>query len=119
MSGLIVNWLLSALSLVIVAHVIRGFEVSGFGTALLAAIAVGLANATLGVFLKIVTFPVAILTLGVFWLAAFWLVINALMLEFAAALVPGFAIRGFVPAFIGAIVLSLVNVGLHYVVRAS
>ena len=105
------NWLLSAVSLMIAAHVIRGFEVSRFGATLVAAIAVGLANATLGVFLNIVTFPVTILSLGVFWLVIFWLVVNALILEFAAALVPGFAIRGFIPPLLGAIVLSLVNVG--------
>ena len=114
MQGLIVNWLLSALSLVIVAHVIRGFEMRGFVTALIAAIAVGLVNATLGLFLKIITFPVTILTLGIFWL-----VINALMLKLAAALVPGFTIRGFLPAFFGAIVLSLVNLALRYLVSSS
>lgn len=113
-NGLILNWLLSGLSLVIVAHVIRGFEVSGFGTALIAAVAIGLVNATVGVFLKIVTLPLTILTLGLFWL-----VINGLMLKLAAALVPGFSIRGFLPAFFGAIVLSLVNVGLHYVLLRS
>jgi putative membrane protein len=111
MKGLIVNWLVSALSLVIVANVVPGFEISGFGTALIAAIAVGLVNATLGLFLKIITFPVTILTLGIFWI-----VINALMLKLASALVPGFAIRGFLPAFLGAIVLSLVNLGLRYLV---
>ena len=94
MGGLLVNWLLTALSLLIVAHVIRGFEISGFGTALIAAIAVGLVNATIGFFLKVVTFPLTILTLGLFWL-----IINALMLKLAAALVPGFNIVGFLPAF--------------------
>jgi putative membrane protein len=46
----------------------------------------------------------------------FWLVINALMLEIAAALVPGFRIDGFLPAFLGAIVLSLVNMILRALV---
>src|SRR5713226_7344772 len=99
----IANWLLSALSLMIVAHVVRGFEVTGFGAALIAALVIGLVNATLGLFLKIVTFPLTLLSLGVFWF-----VINALMLKLAAAFVPGFSIQGFVPAFFGAIVLSLV-----------
>jgi len=114
MQGLLVNWLLSALSLVIVAHVIPGFELSGFGTALIAAIAIGLVNATLGLFLKIVTFPLTILTLGIFWL-----VINALMLKLASAIVPGFVIRGFLPAFLGAIVLSLVNLVLRSLVTGT
>jgi putative membrane protein len=108
--NMIVNWLLSALSLMIVAHVVRGFEVTGITAALIAALVIGLVNATLGVFLKIVTFPLTLLSLGVFWF-----VINALMLKLAAAFVPGFSIQGFVPAFFGAIVLSLVNVFLKII----
>jgi putative membrane protein len=111
MTQVLVNWLLSAVSLLIVAHVIRGFEISGLGTALVAAIVIGFVNATLGFFLKIVTLPLTVVTLGVFWL-----IINALMLKVAAALVPGFAIRGFLPAFFGGIILSLVNLGLRYLV---
>lgn len=114
MQGLLINWLVSAISLIIVAHVIRGFEVSGFGTALIAAIAVGLVNATLGLFLKIITFPLTIVTLGLFWL-----VINALMLKLASALVPGFSIRGFLPAFFGSIVLTLVNLVLRHLLASA
>jgi putative membrane protein len=114
MGGLLINWLLTAISLLIVAHVIRGFEISGFGSALIAAIAVGLVNATIGFFLKVVTFPLMILTLGLFWL-----IINALMLKLAAALVPGFNIQGFLPALFGAIVLTIVNLCLRYLVGAA
>jgi putative membrane protein len=108
MTHLLINWLLSALSLVIVAHVINGFQISGFSAALIAALVIGFVNGTVGFFLKLVTLPLTILTLGLFWL-----VINALMLELASALVPGFRINGFIPAFFGAIVLSLVNMLLH------
>src|SRR3989304_7407848 len=79
---LLVNWFLSALSLIIVAHVVPGFEIKGFGTALIAAIVIGLVNATIGLILKIVTFPVTILTFGLFLF-----VINALMLRFATLFV--------------------------------
>jgi putative membrane protein len=107
MMNLLINWLLSALSLMIVAHVIRGFDVTDFTTALVAALVIGLVNATIGLFLKIATFPLTLISLGVFWL-----IINALMLKLAAALVTGFTIQGFLPAFFGAIVLTLVNVFL-------
>jgi putative membrane protein len=107
---MILNWLLSALSLMIVANVVRGFEVTGFTAALIAAIVIGLVNATLGLFLKIVTFPLTLVSLGVFWF-----VINALMLKLASVFVPGFSIQGFLPAFFGAIVLSLVNLFLKIV----
>ena len=108
MLNIIVNWFLSALSLMVVTHVIRGFGVSSFGTALLAAAVIGLVNATIGLFLKLVTLPLTLISLGVFWF-----VINALMLKLATVFVPGFSIQGFLPAFFGAIVLSLVNVFLR------
>lgn len=108
---LILHWLLSALSILIVAHVVPGFEVRGFGTALLAAVVIGLVNATLGFVLKILTLPVTILTFGLFLI-----VINALMLLFAAMLVPGFAVHGFGPALLGAIVLSVVSFILRFLV---
>ncbi|MGH7790285.1 MAG: phage holin family protein, partial [Candidatus Binatia bacterium] len=46
---LIVNWFLSALSLMIVAHLIAGFRIESFATALIAAVVIGLVNATLGI----------------------------------------------------------------------
>ena len=101
---LLLNWILSALALLIVSHLVGGFYVVSITSALIAALVIGFVNATLGFFLKIITFPLTLVTFGIFWI-----VINAIMLELAAALVPGFTITGFLPAFIGAIVLSLVN----------
>jgi putative membrane protein len=98
----------------IVAHFVPGIYVSGPVAALIAAAAIGLINATLGLLLKIITFPLTILTLGLFWF-----VINALMLELAAALVPGFYVRGFIPALIGAVMLSLVSSVLQWLVMPS
>ena len=105
----LLNWGLSALALWIVAHVISGFHVGGWVAALIAALVIGFVNATLGVFLKIVTFPLTLLTLGLFWL-----VINAAMIELASAIVPGFRVDTFGAAFWGAIVLSLVNMVLRW-----
>jgi putative membrane protein len=110
---LLLNWLVSAVSLLIVSYVMPGFHVSGFKAALIAALVIGLVNATLGLFLKIITLPLTFLTLGLFW----W-VINALMLLFASALLrPSFVVAGFWPAFLGAIVLSLVNMLLRALLR--
>jgi putative membrane protein len=110
---LLVNWLLSAIALLIVSYFMPGFHVSGFGAALIAALVIGLVNATLGLFLKIITLPLTVLTLGIFW----W-VINALMLMFASAILrPSFVVGGFLPAFLGAIVLSLVNAILKALAR--
>lgn len=105
---MILNWLLNALSLVIVAWIVPGIEVRGFGAALLAALVFGLVNATLGLLLKIISFPFVILTFGLLLF-----IINALMLELAASLVSGFSVRGFGPAFVGAILLSLISMVLR------
>jgi len=108
---LLLNWLLSALALLIVSHVVPGFHVDGYKEALIAAIVIGLINATLGLLLKLITLPLTLLTLGVFW----W-VVNAVMLMLASKLLaPNFMVSGFLAAFLGAIVLSLVNVVLHMV----
>jgi putative membrane protein len=104
MGTLIIAWLISAVSLLIVGHIIPGFEVLNFGSALIAAVVIGLINATVGLFLKIITFPISILTFGIFLL-----IINALMLMFASSLLEGFTVTGFWAAFFGAIVLAVVN----------
>jgi len=104
MLDLLLHWFISAASLLIVAYLFPGIEVRGFGTALVAPVIIGLINATIGFIMKIFTLPLTILTLGLFWL-----VINALMLQLAAAVVPGFFIAGFWSAFFGAIVLSIVS----------
>jgi putative membrane protein len=108
MGGLLLHWLISTASLLIVTYIIPGIQVRGLGTALIAAIVIGLINATLGLALKVLTFPLTLLTLGLFWF-----VINALMLQLASFLVPGFFVSGFWSAFFGAIVLSLVNMALR------
>jgi putative membrane protein len=104
---MLLNWVLSAIAVWIVAQVVPGVHVSGWVAALIAALAIGFINATLGILLKVLTFPLTIVTLGLFWF-----VINALMFELASAFVPGFHVSGFLAAFIGAIVLSLVNLVL-------
>jgi putative membrane protein len=110
---LLLNWLLSAISLLVVSKVVPGFHVQRFKAALIAAPVIGLVNATLGLFLKLITLPLTLLTLGVFW----W-VINALMLMLASTLLaPDFMVRGFWPAFWGAIVLSLLNMVLKSLAR--
>jgi putative membrane protein len=108
---MLLNWVLSALALWIVSRLVPGFVISGVAAALIAAVVIGFVNATLGLFLKVITFPLAILTLGIFWL-----VINAAMIELASAFVPGFHVTGFAAAFWGGIVLSLVNMLLKSLV---
>ncbi len=104
MIALLVTWIVSAVALLIVTYILPGFKVDSFKTAMIAAVVIGLVNATLGFVLKLVTFPLTIITLGLFWF-----VVNALMLLLAAKLVNGFEISGFWMALIGGIVLGIVN----------
>ena len=109
---MLLNWAVSALAVWLVSQVVPGFYVRGVVAALLAALVIGFVNATIGLLLKVITLPLTILTLGLFWF-----VINALMLKLAAVFVPGFEIRGFWAAFVGAIVLSVVNMVLKWLVK--
>ena len=109
---LLLHWIVSALSLLLVAYVVPGIRVDGFGSALIAAAVIGIINATLGLFLKVISLPIIVITFGIFWF-----VINALVLELASGLLRGFHVANFGAAFVGAIVLSLVSWMLHWLVR--
>ncbi len=106
---LLLHWILSALALLLVSYIVPGFVLSGIIAALIAAVVIGLINATLGLLLKVITFPLTVLTLGIFWF-----VINAVVLELASIVVPGFHIRSFGAAFIGAIALAVVNMIIRW-----
>ncbi len=113
MLAIILSWIISAVSILIVGHIIPGFDVQSFGSALIAAVVIGLINATIGLFLKIITIPLSILTFGIFLL-----VINALMLMFASSLLSGFTVSSFWAAFFGAIVLAIVNMLIRGLIGA-
>ena len=104
MLRLLIRWILHAIALLIVAWLVPGFQVRNFAAALVAVLVIALLNATLGLLLKIITFPLVILTLGIFIL-----VINAFILRLASAVVPGFYVATFGAAFIGAAVLALLT----------
>jgi putative membrane protein len=109
---LLIRWLINAVSLVIVAHLVSGIELHGFGAALIAAIVFGFVNSTLGLVLKVLTFPLTILSFGLFLI-----VINAIMLKMAASVTPGFAVVNWTAAFLGAILLTIISSFLHWLVR--
>ena len=100
----LIHWLLSAVALLLVANIVPGIEVESFGSALVAAVVIGLVSATLGFLLKLMLLPFIILTLGIVYF-----LINGMMLMLASALVPGFHVRGLMAATGGSIVLTLVD----------
>jgi len=111
MVHLLVNWLLSALALWIVAQIIPGIAVRSFGTALIATVVIAVVNTLIGWPLRILTFPLTLLTLGLFLL-----ILNAFLLKLASIFVPGFSVSGFVPAFLGSIVLTILGYLLRHMV---
>jgi len=114
MMRLLIHWVISAILLLVVSRIVPGFNVNGFGAALIAALVIGLVNATVGLFLKVLTFRLTIFTFGIFLL-----IINALMLMLASKLLSGFHVSGFAPAFWGAFLLSLLHMVLRWITPAN
>jgi putative membrane protein len=112
--NLLINWMLSALALWLLPRIIAGIEVRSYGTALIATVVITIVNTLVGWPLKLITLPLTILTLGLFWL-----VVNAFLLKLASVFVPGFTVRGFLPAFVGSIVFTVLNYILHYLFHAN
>ncbi len=108
MLRLLLKWILYAVALLITANVVPGFQIRDLVAALIAVVIIGFLNMTLGLLLKIVTFPLSVITLGLFVL-----VINAFILKLATNVVPGFYVATWSAAFIGAVVLAL----LHLLLR--
>jgi putative membrane protein len=107
MIRILLQWLLSAVALLVVSQIVPGFTVQGLGPALWAALVIGL-------LLKIITFPISILTLGLFLL-----VINGMMILVASNIVRGFHVRGIGPAFWGAVVLALLGMVIRAVAKSA
>ena len=102
--AILVNWLLSTLAIIASAYLLSGVHVSGFGTALVVALVLGIINAVLKPIFIILTLPINILTLGLFTL-----VINSVLILITTSLVPGFQVDGFWWALAFSLVLSLVH----------
>ncbi|MGF6210233.1 phage holin family protein [Comamonas sp. 4034] len=102
---LLIKWLLSALALLCVAYLYSGVEVRSFGSALIAALLIGLCNAIVRPILVVLTLPVTVITLGLFLF-----VINALMFWAASGIAgSGFQVHGFWAALIGSLLYSIIS----------
>ena len=110
--SLLIRWAASAIALYIVTQFVPGVSVDGVQAAILAALVIGLVNATLGSIIKLLTLPIGCLTLGISSL-----IVNALMFWLAANFVSGFHVTGFVPALLGSIALSLVGAAADFVLN--
>jgi putative membrane protein len=101
---LLLIWLINAIALLVLPHVISGVQLKGIGTALIVAVVLGLINAFLRPLLVILTLPVTVVTLGLFIF-----VINALLFWLASHVVKGFEVSGFWAALFGSLLYSLIS----------
>jgi putative membrane protein len=105
MTEILITWLVTTVSFLIISRLPIGVEVDSFGKAVISAAVFGILNAILRPILGLLTFPLIILTLGLFLF-----ILNAIIFGLAAWLVPGFRLRwGFWSALIGSIALSVIN----------
>ena len=104
MRGFLIHWLITAAALGAAAQVVPGIQVKSLGTLLFSALVLGLVNAVVRPVLVILTLPITIVTLGLFYL-----IVNGVAFALAAALVPGFTVTSLGSAVIGALVVGLVS----------
>lgn len=102
--GFIVRVLVNAATIALAAAFVPGLRLDGVVPALLAGLVLGLINALVRPVLLVLTLPLTLITLGLFLL-----VLNGICLALTAWLVPGFDIDGFLPAMLGALVISVVS----------
>jgi putative membrane protein len=104
MRSFLVHWLITAGALALASRIVGGIHVASLGTLALSALVLGLVNAIVRPILVVLTLPITILTLGLFYL-----VVNGVAFTLAAALVPGFHVASFGSAVLGALAVSILS----------
>ena len=104
MLGFILKFILTAVLVYGLSRVLPGVSLNGVGSAAILVIVLGILNAVVKPILKIIGFPITVLTLGLFLI-----VINVIIVKLADYLMTSFSIQGFISALIFSIALSLVN----------
>jgi putative membrane protein len=100
--GLFIRWLILTFAILITAYLMDGIQTSGFLAAFFAAAILAVLNAVLRPILLILTLPINVISLGLFTF-----VINAMLLSFVSALIPGFEVNGFWSAVFGSLLISI------------
>jgi putative membrane protein len=104
MMRLLLIWLINTIALFVLPLILQSVQIDSFTTALVAALVLGLINTLIRPMLIFLTFPVTVLTLGLFIL-----VVNGLMFWAASDLVQGFQVAGFSSAVLGALLYSVIS----------
>ena len=104
LKGIAVRWFFLTVAITISSYLIKGIEVDGFFSAVMAAAILGVLNVIFRPILLILTLPLNILTFGLFTF-----VINALLLMMASGVIGGFHVSGFWAAVFGSLIISIIN----------
>ena len=107
---LTLSWVANAVTLVVVTAALDGVKADSAGSLIWAALLFGILNTVLKPFLRLLTLPLAIITLGLIWFG-----VSMLMLKLTAVLVDGFSIHGFRTLVYATIIVWAVNVVLDFV----
>jgi len=111
---LLLRWILSAAALLLIGRFLPGVELTGVYAALITAIILGLINAVLRPILLLLTLPVSVITLGLFAV-----VVNSFLFWLAGTIVDGFSVTWFLPAFFGAILMSIASWIINEALRSE
>lgn len=112
MTALLLRWLISAASILIVSYLGVGIRVSGIVSALLAALVLGLIDLIVRPILVTLTLPISVLTFGLFIF-----VINGILLLLVGAIVKGFTVNGILGAIVASILIGIIGTVLQFLVR--
>lgn len=110
----LLRWIINAVALLAITQILPGFFVENFYFALIAALVLGLVNAVIRPVLLVLTFPITIVTLGLFTF-----VINAFLIWFVSTVLEGFAVDGFITALASAIILWAVSVMTNWLIKQA
>jgi len=104
----LIHFCIVAVAMILVSYIVPGIKVKSFGTALIAALVLGLVNTTIGRIIMFLTGPLRWLTFGLLTL-----VINGLILKFTAEFVEDFEVKGWLDAILGALLISVTSSVMH------
>lgn len=111
---LLFRWIINAAALLGIAYLLPGLDLGGIGSALVAALVLGLVNALVRPVLVVLTLPITVVTLGLFLF-----VINALMIWLASVVVPSFTIDTFFTAMLAALLMWVVSVATSWLMKTE
>ena len=114
MTGLVLTWVGNSLAIWLAAYLFRGVTVASWSDAFVAGLVLTLVNAVVKPVLLLLTLPITIVTLGLFYF-----VISAACLALTARLIDGFAVSGWFNTIIAAVFISIISTIIQSALKSS